>query len=227
MKRSEINALLTQAKELLDAMRVALPPFAYWSPEDWRAKDSRYDEIREAMLGWDVTDYGKDSFQTLGLLLFTLRNGRMNAPASGKTYAEKLLIVREEQITPCHFHWSKMEDIINRGGGNLMIRLHESTPEEELSDQPVRVSMDGYNTMASAGAVLRLKPGQSITLYTGQYHSFWGEVGHGTVLVGEVSQVNDDKTDNRFYESMGRFPDIEEDEAPLHLLCQEYPPART
>ena len=45
------------------------------------------------------------------------------------------------------------------------------------------------------------------------------------MLIGEVSQCNDDNTDNRFYEKMGRFPVIEEDEAPYRLLCNEYPAA--
>ena len=38
--------------------------------------------------------------------------------------------------------------------------------------------------------------------------------------------VNDDNTDNRFLEGMGRFSAVEEDEAPLYLLCNEYPHAR-
>ena len=39
------------------------------------------------------------------------------------------------------------------------------------------------------------------------------------------SARNDDNTDNRFYEKMGRFPEIEEDEPPYRLLCNEYPAA--
>ena len=52
------------------------------------------------------------------------------------------------------------------------------------------------------------------------------ENGSGPVLIGEVSQCNDDNTDNRFYEPIGRFPTIEEDEAPYRLLCNEYPAAK-
>ena len=33
-------------------------------------------------------------------------------------------------------------------------------------------------------------------------------------------------TDNRFLNPLGRFPTIEEDEAPYRLLCNEYPPAK-
>jgi D-lyxose ketol-isomerase len=40
--------------------------------------------------------------------------------------------------------------------------------------------------------------------------------------VGEVSQVNDDSRDNRFYDNVGRFPLVEEDEKPLHYLVSDY-----
>ena len=94
--------------------------------------------------------------------MFTLRNGNLKDEKYTKPYAEKLLITQEGQVTPCHFHWNKMEDIINRGGGELVIEVYNSTENEELAD-------------------------------------------------------------NRFYEPTGRFPEIEEDEAPLYLLGNEYP----
>ncbi len=46
------------------------------------------------------------------------------------------------------------------------------------------------------------------------------------MLLGEVSQCNDDNSDNRFNPPVGRFPAIEEDEAPYRLLCSEYPEAK-
>ncbi len=70
--------------------------------------------------------------------------------------------------------------------------------------------------------MVRLTPGESITLYQGLYHKFYGEPGKGKVLVGEVSAVNDDHTDNRFHPEVGRFPEIEEDEAPAYLLTKDY-----
>ena len=75
--------------------------------------------------------------------------------------------------------------------------------------------------MEPGGKVI-LKPGQSICMEQYLYHRFYGEPGKGKVMVGEVSQCNDDTTDNRFYEPVGRFPEIEEDEEPLHLLCSDY-----
>ncbi|NMB45625.1 MAG: D-lyxose/D-mannose family sugar isomerase [Firmicutes bacterium] len=223
MKRSELNSLMREAVKFLDKMSFKLPPFAFWSPQDWQAKGEEYREIVDNMLGWDITDFGSGDFRKMGLFLFTLRNGNMYKDEYTKTYAEKVLIVQEEQVTPFHFHWHKMEDIINRGGGNLMIQLYNSTEDEKLADTEVQVSMDGCNYSAPAGTIVRLMPGQSITLFPGMYHKFWGEKGKGTVLVGEVSQVNDDHTDNRFLEPTGRFPEIEEDESPLYLLVTDYP----
>lgn len=157
----------------------------------------------------------------MGLLLFTIRNGKPGQQTK-KIYAEKVMIVREMQVTPWHFHWEKTEDIINRGGGNLIVELCNSTSDEKLANTPVHVQIDGIShTVESRGSVT-LKPGSSITLLPGVYHNFYGEKGKGTVLVGEVSSVNDDEKDNRFLEAMGRFPKIEEDTEPLYYLCNEY-----
>ena len=70
------------------------------------------------------------------------------------------------------------------------------------------------------GQKLRLAPGESVTLRPGDWHAFWGE--GGDVLIGEVSTVNDDETDNIFREPIGRFSTIEEDTAPTHLLVSDY-----
>jgi len=223
MKRSEINTIMREAVAFMKANRFHLPPFAFWTKEDWANKGGEYDEIRDNMLGWDITDFGEGNFKERGLLMFTIRNGNFSKENYTKPYAEKLLITQEEQITPFHYHWSKMEDIINRGGGNLLVKIYNKTARDELDmDADVRISVDGRNYMAPAGTVVTLTPGESITLPVGQYHSFWGEKGKGTVLVGEVSKVNDDNQDNRFLENIGRFPEIEEDEAPLYLLYTDY-----
>ena len=224
MKRSEIDALIEETLAWSGRLGVHLPPFALWTPEEWASKDHTYDEIRANMLGWDVTDYGRGDFYRLGLLLFTIRNGNLQKPQFGKPYAEKMLVSEVEQISPNHFHWNKMEDIINRGGGDLMVQVWNSTPEEELADSEVIVRMDGHLVSVPAATVLRLRPGESITITPGLYHAFWAE--REKVLAWEVSMVNDDNTDNRFYEPQLRFTNIEEDAPRRHLLCNEYPEAK-
>ena len=225
MKRSEINQIMREGEEFCRKMNFHLPPFADWTPADWATRRPECDEIRDNMLGWDVTDFGQGRFDSLGLLIFTIRNGNLKLPRYIKPYAEKLLWVRPQQVTPYHFHYSKMEDIINRGGGDLLIQVYNSTPAPEYaqSDAPVEVDLDGCRSTVAAGTIVRLQPGESISLPTYLYHQFWAE--GDTVMCGEVSTVNDDTIDNHFFEQMGRFPEIEEDEAPLHYMCTEYPPA--
>ena len=222
MKRSEINRIIREGLAFCRQMNFHLPPFATWTPQDWQTKGKEFDEIRDNMLGWDVTDFGLGNFAQKGLLVFTIRNGNAQLDKYQKPYAEKLLIIREAQITPYHFHFSKMEDIINRGGGDLMIQVYNSTEREELADTTVEVSVDGRRFAVEPGTVVRLVPGESISLPTHMYHQFWAA--GDTVLCGEVSAVNDDNVDNRFLEEAGRFPEIEEDEPASFLLCTEYPP---
>jgi D-lyxose ketol-isomerase len=223
MKRSEINNAIREMEELLDKYRFALPDFCLWTPEDWNSKGPEYSEIRDNMLGWDVTDYGEGRFDKKGLTLITLRNGNPRDPKYTKTYAEKIMMSREEQISPMHFHWSKMEDIINRGGGKLVFTLYNAAPDGSLADTDVTVCQDGCTYTVPAGSEVVLSPGQSLTLYPYCYHAFTAKKGTGSVLIGEVSMCNDDLNDNRFLEELGRFPSIEEDEPPYRLLCNEYP----
>ena len=113
-----------------------------------------------------------------------------------------------------------MEDIIVRGGGNLILELHNMA-DGGLGDTPVTVMVDGTRRVLAAGEPLRLGPGESVTLTRNLWHRFYGEAGKGTVFVGEVSQVNDDLTDNYFFEKVGRFAGIEEDEPKLFPLWNE------
>jgi hypothetical protein len=223
MKRSEINAIMRRADEFLREQNFHLPPFAYWTPEEWLRKGPEAKEIVASRLGWDITDFGLGDFYRSGLFLFTLRNGTPEnwKTLQGKLYAEKILIVDDHQETPLHFHWSKMEDIINRGGGKLCIKLYQSTADENLDEvNEVQVAVDSIRRRLPPGGVVSLSPGESISLPQYCYHSFWAE--GGRVLAGEVSMVNDDNQDNRFYRTLPRYPAIEEDELPLHLLCTDY-----
>lgn len=224
MKRSEINTYIEEAKGLLSEINFKLPPFADWTPEDWSRKGVEAQEIKDNGLGWDVTDYGQGKFLELGLLLFTIRNGNFsNKTLYPKGYAEKIMVVKENQITPFHFHWNKREDIINRGGGQLVIELYLADSANGLSKDTFSVSLDGVRREVTPGDKVTLLPGESICLEPYVYHTFYGKSGSGSVVVGEVSDVNDDVNDNCYLEKVGRFPVIEEDVGPTHYLCNEYP----
>ena len=228
MKRSEINAALREMEQMIRAYRIALPPFCGFTPEEWQHLGHEYDEVRDCMLGWDITDYGLGNFDQVGFSLITIRNGnRAMQDRYPKVYAEKLLYLKEGQYSPMHFHWYKTEDIINRAGGNVLIRVYNSLPDESIDrETDVTVMTDGRRYTVPAGTQIRLTPGESIHIYQRLYHDFTVEAGTGPVLLGEVSQCNDDEHDNRFEPPVGRFPTIEEDEAPYRLLCSEYPRAK-
>ena len=104
MKRSEVNNILQEACEFLNAMKFLLPPWAYFRPARWKKimddpeESKAYAEIIDNRLGWDLTDFGSRDYSSIGLLLFTLRNGNPGDP-EGKPYAEKILISKENQVT--------------------------------------------------------------------------------------------------------------------------------
>ena len=228
MKRSEINAALREMEEMTKRCRFPLPPFCHMTPEEWKTAGHEWDEVRDCMLGWDITDFGLGDFDKVGFSLITIRNGCRTMPDKyPKVYAEKLLYLKEGQTAANHFHWYKTEDIINRGGGNVLIRVYNSLPDEGVDyASDVRVRTDGVERTVPAGTQIRLTPGESITIFQRLYHDFTVEPGTGPVLLGEVSRCNDDERDNRFNPPVGRFPTVEEDEPPYRLLCSEYPPAQ-
>ena len=69
MKRSQINALIRDSKAFFDRMHFRLPPWATWRPAQWKGKGEAAREIVEAMLGWDLTDFGSGDFARRGLIL--------------------------------------------------------------------------------------------------------------------------------------------------------------
>lgn len=223
MKRSEVNAIIREADAFIRSFGYIMPPFAYWTPEQMKAQRQASSGIFDARLGWDITDFGAGKFDELGLFLFTVRNGRFEdmKKGAGMLYAEKIMISRKDQYAPMHRHAIKAEDIINRGGGKLVLELFMSRPDGSVDEEAeVSVPVDGTIRKLPAGGRLKLEPGESVTLLPGVWHAFWGE--DKDVLIGEVSTVNDDLTDNIFRDPIGRFSDIEEDVAPMHLLVSDY-----
>jgi hypothetical protein len=223
MKRSEINRIIRATVDFLNEQKFYLPKFAYWTLDEWKNKGEEIREIIDNQLGWDITDYGSGDFSKVGLIHFTIRNGNIRDLAKGgKNYCEKVLIMEEGQLVPTHHHYSKTEDIINRGGGILMIQLFNVSENDQKNEEPVSISMDGIRKTFKAGTAVKLEPGDSITLTPEHYHKFWVKKGGGKVLIGEVSSVNDDYSDNKFIEEVKRFGDIVEDEEPLYLLYDDY-----
>ncbi len=223
MRRSAIEAAVAAARDAFAAAGCRLPPFADWGFAAWRAQADSH--AATARLGWDVTDYGRGDFASCGLTLFTLRNGRLADLQAGRgfCYAEKLLHVGDGQLAPMHRHLCKTEDIIVRGAGTLALELRPDAGGRPDRSRGARVLCDGLWRETGADGMLRLGPGESVTLTPDVWHAFWGE--GGAVVVGEISSVNDDVTDNVFEDAIPRFPAIEED-APARtpLVCERAAP---
>lgn len=225
MKRSEINDAIIKAKIRLDEYKISLPAFGYWNMENWKNNYDSVERIKERMLGWDVTDFGSNDFKSCGAVLFTLRNGDKNDKECRAPYAEKYIILDDssEQQIPFHYHREKTEDIINRGGGILIIELYNRKSDTGLDEETnVTFYMDGIKCTAAPGEKVRVTPGNSITIEPFVYHRFYAEKNMGMLIAGEVSKVNDDDNDNVFLETSERFCQIDEDKEILHPLVKDY-----
>ncbi len=222
--RSRINQILRDSDKFIRSFGYVLPPFAYWSPQEFKANKHKAHAIIDANMGWDITDFGLGKYDQEGLFLFTVRNGNAEdlKKGTGMLYAEKAMISRQDQYSPMHRHAAKAEDIINRGGGTLVIELCGDTDGKCDRTKGTIVYTDGVRNEFPPCHRLKLAPGESVTLLPNEHwHAFWGE--GGDVFIGEVSTVNDDNEDN-FYENpaISRFSGIIEDEEPLHLLVSDY-----
>lgn len=225
MKRSEINKAIIEAKNRLDEYKITLPMFAYWSEEEWKKNSDKISRIRERMLGWDVSDFGSGDFSKCGAVLFTVRNGDKNDKTLAAPYAEKYILLddKTEQEIPYHYHVSKTEDIINRGGGVMVVHLYNSTADDKLDEEKdVVFYMDCIKYTVKPGEPVYVMPGNSITIEPYVFHKFYPQKDKGFLIVGEVSKVNDDNCDNIFLVKSQRYCEIEEDEKKIYPLCNEY-----
>ncbi len=220
MKRSEINFAINKAKQIMEEYSWTLPIWGYWTKKEYEENPKIRKYLKEHQMGWDVTDFGKGMFKQQGITLFCIRNG-IQGKNEDKPYAEKLLFMYEGQEIPYHSHKVKLEDIINRGGGDLALEFVEVDNNLKEINNDILVSVDGEDKTIKPHEPLILKRGQSVTVERNIYHKFYAAKGTGMVMAGEVSQVNDDNNDNYFLETVGRFSKIEEDEEAIHPLWNE------
>lgn len=222
MKRSEINAEIVWAKALLEKNNIRLPDRAYWTMGEWASLKSEIGTITKTAVGWDITDYGTGKYREIGAVLYTLRNGKQDDPGVGVPYCEKYILMHNGQRLPKHYHVFKTEDIINRAGGILEVMLWNTDADGNELATDVTVFMDCIKRTFKAGESIRITQGNSITLTPHIAHIFGPEANSGDIVIGEVSSVNDDATDNYFMEPTSFFAKIYEDVPPEHPLTNEY-----
>lgn len=225
MKRSEIDKAIDIAMARLDEFKIKLPMFGYWKKEDFVANKDKLERIKDRMLGWDVSDFGSRDFYSCGAVLFTVRNGDKEDKDLKAPYAEKYIILddKNEQEIPLHYHIAKTEDIINRGGGIMVVEMYKKAADGGLdTESDYDVYMDGIKYTKKPGEKIEVTPGNSITIEPYMFHKFYPKKGSGLLIAGEVSRVNDDTCDNVFAVEMDRFCEIEEDAPKKYVLVNEY-----
>lgn len=111
MKRSRINGIMAEAGALIRHHGFALPPFASWTPEAFRARADAARHIIDARCGWDITDYGAGGFaEDRGGTVWL--DGIRHAFAPG----EKLRLAPGESVTlrpgDWHAFWGEGGDVL-------------------------------------------------------------------------------------------------------------------
>lgn len=191
MKRSEINRAFGEARESFARHHWALPP-----------------RVR-----WDITDFGCGDFARFGLTLVTL--------TAEPEYGERLMFARRGQMTPCHSHDRKKEDLICRVG-ELSVRLWPARPDADAAEASavLAVTVDGEPCDVTPGRLIVLGPGSRVTIPAGVWHEFFPT--SDECILSEVSTAGDDRHDYLFLDpAIGRFSTIEEDErAEVRLLSE-------
>lgn len=222
MKRSFVESRIDAMAAFCERRGFALPPFASWSEDDYRADPDAARRIAQDGLGWNIVEFKPGAFATDGLSVFTLRMGdwRQLANGRGRLYAEKILMAEEGQRTPHHYHIVKTEDILNRSGARFVVELFKVDRAGVPLKERFRVLKDVKTLDLEPGGRVSLEPGESIVIEPFVAHAFWAE--GGAALVGEVSLVNDDASDNYFLPPLPPAAPIEEDRQRRYVTVRDH-----
>jgi len=143
MKRSEVNAL---CKTLTNSFGAADSTCALATGRRRLANQGQGGGARLSRINWAGTSpISARPLQTGWPVPFY---GAQRQPGGDARKGRQALLREdhgggEKQLTPLHHHWIKIEDIINRGGGKLMLRLFNATKDAGLKDTPVVATLDG------------------------------------------------------------------------------------
>ncbi len=222
MQRSFIDARIDAMLALCQKHGVALPPFAHWNEDAYRAEPDAARRIAEGGLGWNVVEFQQGRYAKEGLSVFTLRMGdwRQLEGGRGRLYGEKALMAEDGQRTPHHYHIVKTEDVLNRGGARFVVELFKVDRAGAPLKDRFRVLKDVRTLELSAGDRVVLEPGESLVLEPFVAHAFWAE--GGATLAGEVSLANDDLTDNYFLPPPEPAADIVEDQPMRFVTVRDH-----
>ena len=87
---------------------------------------------------------------------------------------------------------------------------------------PLPFGLTAKRKRLRAGAWRRSPPETALRVPPYVFHRFFAKTGMGDLVIGEVSKINGDNTDNVFAKPQDRFCGIDEDAVPYRLLVNEY-----
>jgi D-lyxose ketol-isomerase len=95
MKRSFIESRIAMMLAQCARHGLTLPPFAQWTPEQFRADQASAGRIAAGGLGWNIVEFAPGAFTAQGLSAFTVRMGDWHdlAKGGGRLYGEKALML--------------------------------------------------------------------------------------------------------------------------------------
>ncbi len=206
--------MIKDAELLFELNGFRLPPFAYLMPSEWLTKSASYSELRHNGLGWMCTDFGADHG---AVIRFILRRGDPEAEKYRKPYSEEIFMCRKGTSVPPHCHLSRMQDIVNRGGGVLTVRILGTRKGMEN----VTLRKDGFTFTVHQYGLVKLCEGESLTIPAGCIHEICAD--GDDVAVSEISTFMCITSDDYFtVRKPARSLKLEEDEPPYRLLISDY-----
>ncbi len=88
MKRSDVNRIMREADKFIRSFGYIMPPFAYWSPSEFKARKDEAQAIIDAQSGLGHHRLrARQVRRRPGLFLFTVRNGNNADLSQGPRHA--------------------------------------------------------------------------------------------------------------------------------------------
>ena len=97
MKRSHINDIMSAADDLIRSHGFNLPPFAYWSVDEFRARKDEAKPIIDGRCGWDIV--AKAARMNIGVIASIGAASQLAADVARKANISLVTFVKDGKAT--------------------------------------------------------------------------------------------------------------------------------
>ena len=135
MKRSEINAIIDHTIDFLHKHDIKLPPFGYWTPDQWQTKGSECEEIFDDLTTEGTKISRATVYRTLDVLAkyeyirkMDIGDGRIRYEKKiGTSHHDHMICIETGDII--EFHNQEIEDlqddIAKKHGYEVVRHVHQ------------------------------------------------------------------------------------------------------